>query len=92
MSCGVDGIVMLGFGRDARRWARVPVYASFNLLLCMSVYADGCMYQTMHEFYKDVMLVWDNAIRYNARDNVVHQRAVEYKKRFYDEFTRVLQE
>ena len=58
--------------------------------VCVCVMADAGHYSTMHEFYKDVMLVWDNAIRYNAKDNIVHQRATEFKKKFYDEFSQVL--
>ena len=33
------------------------------------------------EFYKEVSLVFDNAIKYNPKDNEIHQLAVDFKSR-----------
>ena len=36
------------------------------------------------EFYKEVTLVFDNAIKYNPNDNEIHKLALELKKHFDD--------
>ncbi len=52
--------------------------------------AENNAYTTMQEVFKDVMCVWDNAMRYNAADNPVHRKAQQYKNKFHAEFALVL--
>ncbi len=37
----------------------------------------------------DIRLVWGNALRYNPPDNTVHQLALEFQRKFEEEYKRV---
>jgi len=51
---------------------------------------ESGQYPSIEEFKADVCLTFDNAIRYNAEDSIVHPSAIELKKKFLTEYNSMV--
>ena len=45
-------------------------------------------YQKEGDFFQDVMLTFNNAMKYNSEDNPIHLLAVQLKKKFRDSWSK----